>query len=296
LKFNLGIITRRMPQRDSDSSRPARYFRWIQVWRVDPDVDENRAVKGLRAERLACFPEQHCNNRCLAFRLQGPQVSYSLRTVHNEWGMAPFCCIVVVDWTIADWDSLVYPRRVLFKRTADYLALLPGNKILCHFSFYLCLFDLDDASITTLDPSQYPSLLTQIDPVAQLKLVADAISAPYFFQHFTRFSVSYFHGVRGVVIPHSNGTSQNAIELIDLLSTPFLDTQCACIGYDRVLLWDGRRLITQECAWPEDPSRDLVIKTAIDWDSGWPKVLFDESSGRILLSVFKTKKQLILGI
>jgi len=79
LKFNLGVITRRIPESDPDCSRPPRYFRWIQVWQVDSIVDKNGEVKALRAERLACFPEQH-RNRCDSFRLRGRRVAYALHT------------------------------------------------------------------------------------------------------------------------------------------------------------------------------------------------------------------------
>jgi hypothetical protein len=118
LKFNLGIITRRMPDIDSDSSRPPHYFRWIQVWRVTSDVDMNGEVEGLRAERLACFPEAH-RNRCDTIRLQGQYVAYSLRTDYEFSDIRDGPCIIIVDWTLSTLASLVYPRKVIWRMTAE---------------------------------------------------------------------------------------------------------------------------------------------------------------------------------
>jgi len=62
LKFNLGIITCRVPDGDRESLQPFPFFRWIQIWQVTTDVDRNdRKPKGLRAKHLACFPEEHRN-------------------------------------------------------------------------------------------------------------------------------------------------------------------------------------------------------------------------------------------
>jgi len=180
---------------------------------------------------------------------------------------------------------------------------LPGNKLLCHYLEGFALFDLDDAPVTTLDPSQYHRHLTEFDPIAELSIFSDAISQPYFFRHFTRISVLTRHGVRGIVIHHSNGTSRSAIERVNLFSTTALDTQYACIGYDRALICSWPELITLQYAWPEDRPCSLATEKAIDrttsegpGEGRRPKVLFDESSGSIVLSVHETKKQLLLGI
>jgi hypothetical protein len=125
LKFNIGIITRRMPDSNPNSSR-ACYFRWIQVWRVKSDVDKHGEVKGLRAERLACFPEEH-RNRCDSFRLQGQHVAYSLYTNYELSDMHDGPCIIIVDWTACDSTSLVYTRKVIWQIIAEVSPT-------CHFN------------------------------------------------------------------------------------------------------------------------------------------------------------------
>jgi hypothetical protein len=157
--------------------------------------------------------------------------------------------------------------------------------------------------MTTLDPSQYHQHLTAINPVAQVSLAAYAVSEPHFLRDSTRISVLTTYGARGVFIPHSNGTSRGAIERINLFLTSFIDTQYACIGYDRAVICSWPELITLQYAWPEDRVRGLVVRKPIDQttcegpgEGRRPNVLFDESSGCIVLAVRDTKKQLLLGI
>jgi hypothetical protein len=107
--------------------------------------------------------------------------------------------------------------------------------------------------------------------------------------------------VRGVVIPHPNGISRSTVERINLFTTA-LDTQYAFIGYDQCfnLFLAGTYHIIVRLAVRTSPAPWLLRKSLIrhlqDNDEGrWPNVLFDESSGRILLSVHETKKQLLLG-
>ena len=174
---------------------------------------------------------------------------------------------------------------------------------MCQFHGNFLLFDLEGASLTTLGPSQYNRHLTEFEPVATLSIFADAISQPYFFQHSTRISVLTRYGARGLVIPHSTDSSRDAIEVIRLLSSKALDTQYASIGYDRALICSWPEFITLQYAWPEDIPRALLAEKVVDLNTSegpregrWPRVLFDHSSGRILLSVDTTKKELLLGI
>jgi hypothetical protein len=157
--------------------------------------------------------------------------------------------------------------------------------------------------MTTLDPSQYHHHLTAINSVAQVSLAAYAVSEPHFRRDSTRISVLTTHGARGVVIHHSNGISRGAIEQINLFSTPFIDTQYACIGYDRAVICSWPELITLQYAWPGDRVCGLVVTKLIDQatcegpgEGRRPNVLFDVSSGCIVLSVRQTKKQLLLSI
>jgi hypothetical protein len=101
LTFNLGIVI------ELDSRG------WIQVIRVSSDVDENEQVSGLRTEGLACFREEHLDD-CLSSTIRGRYVAYS---------MYPCGSIIIVDWTLADSTSLVYPRRIIGDRRAEVSSL-----------------------------------------------------------------------------------------------------------------------------------------------------------------------------
>jgi hypothetical protein len=193
---------------------------------------------------------------------------------------------------------------------SKWLTLLPENKLLCHYIQTFLLFDLEDASLTTLDPSHYHRHMTEFEPVAKLSLFADAISQPYFLNQSTRVSILTTHGVRGVVIPHTNGILPSTIESIDLLSipclsTPCLDMQYAWIDYDRAVICSWPELITLQYAWLEDRPRPdgLVTTKLIDQatckgpgEGRRPNVLGDGLSGRVVLSVYETKKVLLLNI
>ena len=116
LTFNLGVITRRIPEGDPDpdSFYPPRYFRWIEVWHVTSDIDKDGEVKGLKAERLSRFPEQH-QNTCHGFRLRGGQLAYLLDTDYEFGFLNDGPCIIVVDWKLCDPISLVYDRKVIWR-------------------------------------------------------------------------------------------------------------------------------------------------------------------------------------
>ena len=126
LKFNLGVMTRRMPHTDPDPSQ-SRYFRWIQVWRVNPEVEKNGKVKGLRAERLTYFPEQH-RNYCGSFRLQDKSIAYTLHTKYEFSDLRDGPCIVIVDWTLCNRFSLVYPRKVIWRILAEVSSTFPHSE------------------------------------------------------------------------------------------------------------------------------------------------------------------------
>lgn len=159
------------------------------------------------------------------------------------------------------------------------------------------MFDLDVAPMTTLDPSQYHRHITRIAPVAHSHLYTDAVSQPYVLAHSTRISALTSDGVIGLNIPHSN----NTIESVSLVDRRSLRNHYACIGYDRAIICSGSKVTILKYAWPEDhPS---VAEKDIDWTTSdglnnhcWSNALFDESSGRILLSAHKTGEELLLGI
>ena len=119
LTFNLASVTRLVHVNpDTELNHPPQVTRWIEVNHVTPYWDENGNVKGLRADRLACFREEHLYS-CDAFTLRGRFVAYSLRP---PWPLPTFPdgeTIVIVDWTAADPSSLIYPRRIFWRRYAE---------------------------------------------------------------------------------------------------------------------------------------------------------------------------------
>ena len=116
LAFNLGIMTCRVPPLggDPDYPNPPSYARWIQVSRVTSHWDENGRVKGLRAERLACFREEYMCG-CTSFALGGRYVAYSLYSYQSSTNVGEGQNIAIVDWTLADPTSLSYPRRLIWR-------------------------------------------------------------------------------------------------------------------------------------------------------------------------------------
>ena len=78
MTFNLGIMKWRLSPLDGDPDYPnfPRYAHWIEVCRVTSYWNEDGQVKGLRAERLACFREEYlCGYD--SFTLRGRHVAYS---------------------------------------------------------------------------------------------------------------------------------------------------------------------------------------------------------------------------
>ena len=114
--FNLGIMKWRLPPLDGDPDYPnfPRYARWIEVSRITSYWDENGQVKGLRAERLACFREEYlCSYG--SFTLRGHHVAYSLYSIEICSSLGDGENIAVVDWTLPDSTSLSYPRRLIWR-------------------------------------------------------------------------------------------------------------------------------------------------------------------------------------
>lgn len=185
------------------------------------------------------------------------------------------------------------------------MALLPGNQILFHIRAKFFLFNIDDAPVTTLDPSQYLRGMTEIESVAELSLYADTISQPYFLHDSTGISVLTRSGASGVIVPHPNGVSRSEIKLVSLWPAR-LDTQNACVSYNHALVCCWPEITTLQYVWSDSLRCGLIAERNNYWTSSeecdewrercWPEVFFDDSSGYILLSVPKTKTALVLGI
>ena len=116
LSFNLGIMSLRLKilGPDPDYPNPPMYARWIEVCRVTTYWDENGQVKGLRAERLACFRDEYLSG-CDSFTLRGRYVAYSLHSFEPRSTVGDGQSIVIVDWVSADSTSLTYPRRLIWR-------------------------------------------------------------------------------------------------------------------------------------------------------------------------------------
>jgi len=119
MTFNLGIMKWRLLPFHGDPDYPnfPRYARWIEVSRVTTYWDEDGQVKGLRAERLACFREEYlCGYE--SFTLRGRHVAYSLYSFEMSITLGEGDNIAIVDWTLVDSTSLSYPRRFIWRRRA----------------------------------------------------------------------------------------------------------------------------------------------------------------------------------
>jgi len=116
LTFNLGIMKWRSFPFNGDPDYPnfPHYARWIEVSRITSYWDENGQVKGLRAERLACFREEYmCGYE--SFTLRGRHVAYSLYSFEQSSPFGEGENIAIVDWTLPDSTSLTYPRRLIWR-------------------------------------------------------------------------------------------------------------------------------------------------------------------------------------
>lgn len=120
MSFNLGIMSS-ASTRDDNLSTPLR-ARCIEVHRVMPYWDDNGQVRGLQAERLTCFPEENVYD-CDLFTLHGNNVAYSLDSSKPPINVTGRL-ITIVDWTVADTTSFVYPRKIIFRRYAQVSCLV----------------------------------------------------------------------------------------------------------------------------------------------------------------------------
>lgn len=108
LTFLIGVLTRGRSNGDLRSPQ-----RWIQVWRVTPEVDPSGYVTGLNAEIQSSFREEH-EPACVSFRLRGQLVAYSMFYSYLQVG--PFNGghkIIIVNWKTCNSTSLNYNRKII---------------------------------------------------------------------------------------------------------------------------------------------------------------------------------------
>ena len=107
-------------------------------------------------------------------------------------------------------------------------------------------------------------------------------SKPYVVHDYIRFSVLSDTGVKGLVIRSSNGVS-HTMDCVDLLLDDSLCTPNSHVGYDRGVVYWWPQLITLQYTWPEDTRSLISQKHAAQMPNHDSEVLYDETSGRIVI-------------
>jgi len=168
------------------------------------------------------------------------------------------------------------------------LALLPDDRLLLNDGSGILLFDLSDAPVSTLPPTQQNQPPRQ-DALARLPLFMDAISQPYLVQDSIRFSILTKEGIKGLIVPRTRSASRSmdCIELlshpnfcVDILSHPNF-REFSHMGYDRAVLCPIQKPIVLQYPWPEHSSFVVSQKSTIQKTS-CSEFLFDEYSNRLV--------------
>jgi len=159
----------------------------------------------------------------------------------------------------------------------QWLGLLPDDRLLLDDGSDILLFDLSDAPVSTLPPTQRNQPPRQ-DALARLQLFMNAISPPYLFQDSIRFTILNNEGVKGLIVPRTRSASRS-MNCVDLLSHPnFGDFSHVC--YDRAVLCAIQPIVLQ-FPWPEHSSSVVSQKSTIQMPS-CSELLFDEYSSRLV--------------
>jgi hypothetical protein len=172
------------------------------------------------------------------------------------------------------------------------LALLPGDRLLCHSDGYFFLYDFANAPTTTL-PSQYPHHTSTFTFTACRHIIVRAISQPFFIQSSTRLTFLTKDGVKGMTIP--NDVSE--LDLIDLLPEN-IKGSFVCMSYNLaavIHLWPT--ILILQYAWPEEDPYSAVSRNTITTEAtftGDPSLQIDPSSGRVVISGGSRSTQYIL--
>ena len=174
--------------------------------------------------------------------------------------------------------SLPVKSTILNPNKSQWLELLPDDRLLLNDGRGIMLFDLSDAPVSTLPPTQRNQPPRQ-DALARLQLFINAISPPYILYDSIRFSVLTNEGVKGLIVPRTRSVSRS-IDCIDLLSHSNL-SNFSHVGYNRAVLCSIQKPIVLQYPWPEDSSSVVSQKSAIQMPS-CSELLFDEYSNRIV--------------
>ncbi|PPQ85643.1 hypothetical protein CVT25_012765, partial [Psilocybe cyanescens] len=116
-----------------------RHIRTVQIWRVGVVLDDTQHAAGLTATFLASFPHRPEIRAILSLSLLGPMIAFTAITRGATYAF-------VVDWTLANGNSLEYPWRVVqWTMHQGHINLLPGSRL---FVASRGNFSLSDYSIT----------------------------------------------------------------------------------------------------------------------------------------------------
>jgi len=157
--------------------------------------------------------------------------------------------------------------------------LLPDDRLLIDGGEGIQLFDLSDAPVSILPPTQRNQPPRQ-DSLARFPLFTIAISLPYFTHDSIRFSILTIKGVKGLIIPHTRSVSP-AIECVDLISHPNV-TNFSHLSYDRALLCSILKPVVLQYAWPDKHPSSVVSRKGTIQIPLCSKLLFDEYSSRLI--------------
>ena len=163
------------------------------------------------------------------------------------------------------------------------MALLPDDRLICHKSWGVMLFDLNDAVVGTTIPIQSNQASSQ-RPVASFHWRLKGISRPYLIHDTIRFSVVSDLGIKGLVIPCSRSAA-NIIDCVDLVSDTTFETFTQ-VAYDRVVgNHESQGPVVARFTWPDDVSSSVatqnkIINPRLTFTSN---TLFDSSSSRIVV-------------
>ena len=158
--------------------------------------------------------------------------------------------------------------------------MLPDDRLLCDDGRDILLFDLRDAPVTDLLPTQRNQPPRQA-ALVQLCLYADAISQPYLVHDSVRVTVLTDEGVKGLIIPRSGSVPQT-MDCVDLFSESVFSSSTR-VGYDRAVVCCFPVMSMLQYAWPEEHFSSVMPQKSTIQTHYWSDILFDESSSRIVI-------------
>ena len=162
------------------------------------------------------------------------------------------------------------------------MALLPDDRLICHDSRAVMLFDLNHAAVRNANPVQLYQPPAQA-PIASFHCILRGISRPYLIDDTLRFTVVTDKNIKGLIIPCSRSVG-TLIDCVDLVSNTTFKPYCK-VAYDRVV-GNNRSSgpVMAQFGWPDDLSSVLIQKKIqITYLPFTAATFFDSSSSRIVV-------------